>query len=200
MDTEGKPEARREARRAAFEWMFKRLRYLPKPVIAQVNGFCFGGAFAFLAVCDLAIASETATFGLSEVNWGIIPAGGVTKLVSTLVSPRDAAYLVLTGKPVTGTEAAAMRLVNQAVPADRLRAATLELAEEMKKKNPLVLAAAKEVLRVDPELSLEAALAFETAKWTELDATAKKTWHKGVKQFKEEKSFRPGFDTYKWKD
>lgn len=200
LDTEGKPAERGAARKAAFEWMFKRLRLLPKPTIAAVNGWCFGGAFAWLAVCDFAIASETATFGLSEVNWGIIPAGGVTKLVSSLLSRRDALYLVMTGKPINGKQASDMRLVNSVVSPDKLREATLELAEELKKKNPTVLACAKEVFRVDQNLSLEDAILWETAKWTELDATAKKTWQKGVRQFKEERSYRPGLETYKWKE
>ena len=49
-----------------------------KPTIAMVNGWCFGGAFTPLVACDLAIAAEEATFGLSEINWGIIPGGNVT--------------------------------------------------------------------------------------------------------------------------
>ena len=122
------------------------------------------------------------------------------KLVGTLLAPRDARYLVMTGRPIDGVQAAQMRLVNSAVAPDKLREATLELAEDLKKKNPAVLACAKEVLRIDPGLSLEDALAWETAKWTELDAVEKKTWHKGVKQFKEQKSFRPGLETYQWKE
>ena len=200
LETETDPAGRAAARKAAFEWMFRKLRLLPKPTIAAVNGWCFGGAFAWLAVCDFAIASETATFGLSEVNWGIIPAGGVTKLVSSLLSPRDAAYLIMTGKPIDGKQAALMRLVNSAVPREKLDREVRDLAEELKKKNPMVLACAKEVLRVDYNLSLEDALAWETAKWTELDTAAKKTWHKGVKQFKEERTYRPGLETYKWKE
>jgi trans-feruloyl-CoA hydratase/vanillin synthase len=199
-ETENKPAERAAARKAAFEWMFRKLRFLPKPTIAAVNGWCFGGAFAWLCVCDFAVASEKATFGLSEVNWGIIPAGGVTKLVSTLLSPRDARYLVMTGKTIDGREAECMRLVNSTVPPEKLMEAARELADNLKQKHPAVLACAKEVLRVDPGLTLEDALAWETAKWNELDALGKKTWHKGVKQFKEQKSYRPGLEAYKWKE
>ena len=49
--------------------------FIAKPTIAMVNGWCFGGAFTPLVSCDLAIAAEEAIFGLSEINWGIIPAG-----------------------------------------------------------------------------------------------------------------------------
>lgn len=198
-DTDKSPGERAAARKAAFEWMFGRLRVLPKPTIAAVNGWCFGGAFAWLSVCDFAIASETAKFGLSEVNWGIIPAGGVTKLVSTLLAPRDALYLVMTGRPVSARKAAEMRLVNETVAPEKLRETVLDLAAELKKKNPTVLAYCKEVFRVDQTLSLEEALAFESAKWMELDAVGKKTWHQGVEQFKQERSYRPGLETYRWK-
>ncbi|MSP97180.1 MAG: p-hydroxycinnamoyl CoA hydratase/lyase [Betaproteobacteria bacterium] len=198
-DTEGKPEERLKARKAAYEWMFKRLMVLPKPTIAAVNGWCFGGGFEIVGACDFAIASTSATFGLSEVNWGIFPGGGVTWLVTHLLSPRDAKYLVMTGKPITAEEAAKMRLINSAVAPEKLFAAVLELAEDFKQKHPAVLAAAKEVFRVDQDLTLEHALLWETAKFEELSLTAKNTWHKGVRQFKQERSFRPGLETYDWK-
>src|ERR1700739_4529362 len=60
-------------RSALAQW--KRLQFYGKPTIAMVNGWCFGGAFNSMIACDLAIAAEDATFGLSEINWGIIPAG-----------------------------------------------------------------------------------------------------------------------------
>ena len=57
---------------------------ITKPTIAMVNGWCFGGAFTPLIACDLAIAAEDAMFGVSEINWGIIPGGVVSKAVSTV--------------------------------------------------------------------------------------------------------------------
>jgi trans-feruloyl-CoA hydratase/vanillin synthase len=66
------PEIVREKiRRDASTWQWKLLRMYAKPTIAMVNGWCFGGGFGPLVACDLAIASETAVFGLSEINWGI---------------------------------------------------------------------------------------------------------------------------------
>ncbi len=68
------PEAFQEKiRREASTWQWKLLRMYAKPTIAMVNGWCFGGAFSPLVACDLAIASETAIFGLSEINWGHSP-------------------------------------------------------------------------------------------------------------------------------
>ena len=64
------------AKRSAWQWQWKMLLYYPKPTIAMVNGWCFGGAFTPLVACDLAIAAEEAQFGLSEINWGISPRSG----------------------------------------------------------------------------------------------------------------------------
>jgi trans-feruloyl-CoA hydratase/vanillin synthase len=67
------------ARRSAWQWQWRMLMNYSKPTIAMVNGWCFGGAFTPLVACDLAIAAEDAQFGLSEINWGIIPGGNVTR-------------------------------------------------------------------------------------------------------------------------
>jgi hypothetical protein len=63
-----------------------------------------------------------------------------------------------------------------------------------------VLAYCKEVFRVEQHLSIEDALAWETAKWHELEWVSKRAWKTGAKQFKEEKSFRPGLEAYQWKE
>ena len=62
----------------------------PKPTIAMVNGWCFGGAFTPLVACDLAIAADDATFGLSEINWGILPGSVVNRALAETVGSRDA--------------------------------------------------------------------------------------------------------------
>ena len=100
-------------RSAMAQW--KRLQYYGKPTIAMVNGWCFGGAFNSLIACDLAIAAEDATFGLSEINWGISPAGTVIKLVAAVMNQRDTMYFV-TSETFDGRKAAAIGLVNEAVP------------------------------------------------------------------------------------
>jgi feruloyl-CoA hydratase/lyase len=64
----------RTVRRDSMGWQWRTLRNYPKPTIAMVNGWCFGGAFTPLVSCDLAIAADDATFALSEINWGIPPA------------------------------------------------------------------------------------------------------------------------------
>src|SRR6266566_2909907 len=65
----------RHSQREAYAW-WERLRWYQKVTIAMVNGWCFGGAYGPLFACDLAFCSEDAEFGLSEINWGILPGGG----------------------------------------------------------------------------------------------------------------------------
>ena len=139
---------REQMRRTNAQWQWRKLMFYPKPTIAMVNGWCFGGAFTPLVSCDLAIAAEEAQFGLSEINWGIIPAGIVTKAVAQVMSQRDALYYIMTGETFDGRKAAAMNLVNEAVPLKDLRKRTKELAEELLMgKNPTVLRAAKTAYR-----------------------------------------------------
>ncbi|MGO8565504.1 enoyl-CoA hydratase-related protein, partial [Rhizobium ruizarguesonis] len=66
--------------------------------------------------CDLAIAAEEANFGLSEINWVILPGGNVTRAVAEVMLHRDALYYIMTGELFGGRKAAEMGLVNEAVP------------------------------------------------------------------------------------
>ena len=134
-------------RRAAAAWQWRKLRFFAKPTIAMVNGWCFGGGFTPLIACDLAIAADEARFGLSEINWGIIPAGNVTKAVSTVCGERAALYAIMTGEPFDGRRAREIGLVNESVPLAQLRDRTRELAKILLSKNPTVLRAAKHAVR-----------------------------------------------------
>src|SRR3974377_264012 len=104
--------------------------------IAMVNGWCFGGGFSPLVACDLAIASETAVFGLSEINWGIPPGNLVSKALADTVGYRKALEYIMTGETFTGKQAAEMGLVNKAVPLEHLREETVALARQRAGKNP----------------------------------------------------------------
>src|SRR5882724_9544761 len=125
----------RHSQREAYAW-WARLRWYQKVTIAMINGWCFGGAYGPLFACDLAFCSEDAQFGLSEINWGILPGGGATKVAVELMSRRDAMYHALTGEPIDGKTAAAWKLVNEAVPMSALRARVMEVARVLLKKNP----------------------------------------------------------------
>ena len=109
----------RAAQRESYGW-WRRLRWFQKPTIAMVNGWCFGGGYGPFFACDLAFAAEEAQFGLSEINWGILPGGCATKIARELLSFRRAMYHALTGETIDGLKAAAWGLVNEAVPLEKL--------------------------------------------------------------------------------
>src|SRR5215207_9447086 len=140
---EAPEHVQRKVRRDAALWQWRLLRSFSKPTIAMVNGWCFGGAFTPLVACDLAIAADDAQFGLSEINWGIIPGGNVTKAVADTMGQRNALYYIMTGETFDGKKAAAMGLVNESVPREKLEARVRELARSLMAKDPVVLRAAK---------------------------------------------------------
>ncbi len=183
-------------RSAMAQW--KRLQYYGKPTVAMVNGWCFGGAFNSLVACDLAIAAEEATFGLSEINWGIIPAGSVTKAVASVMGQRDTMYYIMTGETFEGRKAAAMGLVNEAVPRAELRPRVEKLAKTLLEKNPLALRTAKHAARRVRDMSWEDAEDYLFAKLDQLRFhDAEKGREKGMAQFLDEKSYRPGLSAYR---
>jgi feruloyl-CoA hydratase/lyase len=199
-ETDDKPAAERYlAYRDAGEWQWRRLRLYAKPTIAMVNGWCFGGAFTPVIACDLAIAADEATFGLSEINWGIIPAGNVLKAVTAVMGQRDALYYTMTGKNFDGRRAAQMGLVNESVPAARLREHTRELALTLLGKNPVVLRQAKVACKlVDGVADWEFANDYLMAKQEQgRFQDPERGREQGLKQFLDDKSIRPGLEAYR---
>lgn len=198
-ETDAGPEILQEKiRREASQWQWKLLRMYAKPTIAMVNGWCFGGGFSPLVACDLAITADEATFGLSEINWGIPPGNLVSKALADTVGHRTALYYVMTGKTFSGPEAAAMGLVNQSVPRDQLREVTTALARELLDKNPVVLRAAKVGFKRCRELTWEQ---NEDYLYAKLDQSRLQDPEGGreqaMKQFLDDKSIKPGLQTYK---
>jgi feruloyl-CoA hydratase/lyase len=187
-----------KVRRDASTWQWRLLRMYSKPTIAMVNGWCFGGAFSPLVACDLAIASETAVFGLSEINWGIPPGNLVSKALADTVGQRKALEYIMTGETFTGKQAAEMGLVNRAVPLEKLREETVALAGKLIEKNPVVLRAAKHGFKRCRELTWEQSEDYLYAKLDQ--AQQRDPEHgreKGLKQFLDEKSIKPGLESYK---
>lgn len=179
-------------------WQWRRMLYYPKPTIAMVNGWCFGGAFTPLCAVDLAIAAEEATFGLSEINWGILPAGMVSKAMDALVRQREGLYYVMTGETFNGKKAAELGLVNESVPLAKLRERTRALAKVLLEKNPHALRIAKTAYKMVADMSWEQAVDYLGAKSDQLQfVDPEKGRAQGMKQFLDEKSFKPGLGAYK---
>ncbi|MUL40048.1 p-hydroxycinnamoyl CoA hydratase/lyase [Streptomonospora sp. PA3] len=197
VDAAGDPALQDRVRRTAAEWQWRRLSTYPKPTVAMVNGWCFGGAFTPLVACDLAVAAEDARFGLSEINWGIPPGGVVSRALAAVVPQRDALYHIMTGEAFDGRAAARMRLVNEAVPAERLHDRTRELALRLAGMNPVVLRAAKTGYKVAAEMPWDRAEDYLYAKLEQsqfLDPEQGRS--RGLEQFLDAKSYRPGLGHY----
>ncbi|MDR6817807.1 trans-feruloyl-CoA hydratase/vanillin synthase [Neorhizobium sp. 2083] len=197
--TDGVSDVKRmRAYRSTRAWQWRLLMHYAKPTIAMVNGWCFGGAFTPLICCDLAIASEDAVFGLSEINWGVIPGGVVSKAISTLMNDRKAMYYVMTGEKFGGKMAEQLGLVNEAVPADKLRERTVEIARVLLEKNPTVLRQARMAYKYVREMTWEESAEYLTAKADQTTfVDPEKGREKGLSQFLDTKTYRPGHGAYK---
>ena len=188
----------RRVRRDANYWQWRLLRTYAKPTVAMVNGWCFGGAFTPLTACDLAVAADEATFGLSEINWGIPPGSLVSRGLAETVGIRDALLYVMTGRTFDGRRAAEMRLVNFSVPRAELRATVEALARELLEKNPVVLRAAKLGFKHAQTMSWDTAEDYLYAKLEQSQFLDKERGREaGLEQFLDEKSIRPGLQTYR---
>jgi trans-feruloyl-CoA hydratase/vanillin synthase len=197
-ETDKNPEARFRSQTAHRRWATDLLSWSRKPTIAMVNGYCYGGAFTALAACDIVIAAEDATFGLSEINWGIIPGGNVSKVFADLVSYRNALFYAMTGRTFDGRKAVEMGIANLAVPADKLRAETVTIARELIAKNPVVLAFTKQAIRAVRDMDMAQAYDYLSTKNMALRAAdPEQTRARGMHEFLDEKSFRPGLEPVK---
>ena len=197
-DVDGGPAHRqRKVRRDNGDWQIRMLRTYAKPTIAMVNGWCFGGGFIPLVGCDLAVAADEATFGVSEINWGIPPGSVVSRALAETLPARHALLYIMTGRTFDGRRAAELGLVNWSTPLERLRGEVEELARELLAKNPTALHAAKVGFRNCQTMGWDLAEDYLYAKLEQsqfLDGEGGRA--EGLRQFLDEKRIRPGLETY----
>lgn len=197
-DLESDPQERYLMEQRYCKWRWERLLAFPKLTIAMVEGWCVGGAFTHLIACDFAIAAEGAKFSLSEVNWGIIPGGMVTKAVVDAMSYRDGLYYVLTGETFGASRAQELGLVNFTASDAEIHARVGEFAETLLKKNQNVLRATKQAYRMMRRgMDNDQALDYLSAKFVQLQATdPTKGYSTGLSAFVDKKSYRPVDEPY----
>jgi trans-feruloyl-CoA hydratase/vanillin synthase len=197
-ETENDRALRKRSAEAANRWRWERLYMYEKPTIAMVNGYCVGGAFMHMVACDFAIADEKAIFSLSEVNWGALPGSLVARAVTEAVGYRDAIDICSTGRAFTGEEAARMRLVTRAVPTEQLREETVTLARSLMEKNPIALMQAKRAVRMVRTMDFTQSYNYLAAMSNQITLfSGSQGRAQGMKQFLDEKSYKPTFGTYK---
>jgi len=162
----------------------------PKPIIAMINGYCLGGGCELAMACDMRIASTRAKLGQPEINLGLIPGGGGTQRLPRLVGEGHANHLIMSGALIGGEEAARIGLVEQALPPEELREATLALAATIGSRSPIALQAAKETVLAARRMPLDEGLKFERAWFGLLFATDDKDEGVGAFLEKREPEFR----------
>lgn len=185
----------RTAQRESYGW-WRRLRWYQKPTIAMVNGWCFGGGYGPLFACDLAFAADEATFGLSEINWGILPGGGASKVATELLPFRKAMYHAMMGENINGQTAAEWGLVNESVPLAQLRDRVTAVAKVLLQKNPVALKATKDAIRRVREMTYDNAEDYLIRAQEAANSFDNDGRKEGIRQFIDEKTYKPGLGAY----
>lgn len=189
------PEEFTRVMELAVNW-FRRLKAFPAVSAASVNGWCFGGGVELVGVCDIAIAAEEAVFGLSEVNFGMIPGGGTMWATAHHLNRKPALYYMLTGEVFSGREAVALGLVNRAVPLADLAEETQRTVDVLVRKNIHTLRAIKEVYERSVSMNFAEGTEWEMAKLHELSYKSRDAWIRvAIEQFRQ-RTYRPGIQPY----
>jgi methylglutaconyl-CoA hydratase len=138
----GEAANRADAERLAA--LMRILNFLSKPTIARVNGAAYGGGVGLVACCDIAIASDSAKFGLTEVKLGLVPAV-ISPYVIAAIGARHARRLFVTGEIFDASEAARIGLVHRLVPSAGLDTAVDDALSALAKGGPLAQSEAKQL-------------------------------------------------------
>lgn len=129
-----------------LERLMRGLYDFPKPTIAVVQGAAYGGAVGLVSCCDIAIASEQASFALSEAKLGLAPAV-ISPFVIAAIGARQANRYFLTAERFSATTARELGLVHEVVTPDALEAAQAKMVDTLLANGPVALMAAKALLR-----------------------------------------------------
>lgn len=139
--------------------MMLRIVRLPQPVIAEVKGIATAAGCQLVASCDLAVASEQASFATSGVNIGLFCSTPMVAL-SRNVTRKQAMEMLLLGEFLPAGKMAEMGLINRVVPLDELEASSMQLARTIADKSPAAVKVGKRAFYEQAEMSLEDAYAF----------------------------------------
>jgi methylglutaconyl-CoA hydratase len=159
----GASEAENEKDAAGLAELMHRLKSLVKPTMALVQGAALGGGVGLVAACDMAIAAADATFALSEVRLGLIPAV-ISPYVVAAIGPRAARRYFLTAERFDAATAVRLGLVHAVVPADQLWGEGMRLATLLTQNPPVAMAEAKRLIADVAGRPIDATLRAETAR------------------------------------
>ncbi len=139
--------------------LFWDMTRLGKPVVARVNGHALAGGFGLMCACDLVVATDTAEFGMPEINMGLWPFI-ITAPVVRRIARGHALDLMMTGRRITAAEALAIGAVNRVVPASELDKATDELCAALASKSPLIARLGKDSFYASQDMDFREALDY----------------------------------------
>jgi enoyl-CoA hydratase len=159
---------------------------LTKPLIAAVEGSCIAGGVEILQSTDVRVGGESATFGISEVRWGLFPIGGSTVRLQRQISYTKAAELLLTGDHYSAAEALTMGLIGRVVPDGEALATAREIAGRIAANGPLAVRKIKQSLIETEALPEEKALEIELG--LGLSVFSSEDAKEGPKAFKEKRT------------
>jgi enoyl-CoA hydratase len=167
--------------------VFARLQDFPKPSVAALHGFAFGGGLELALACDLRVAERGTRLGLPEMKLGVLPGAGGTQRLPRLIPVGIAKEMVLTGEQLDAERAYAVGLVNELAEPGGGLAAAEALAGRLAQGAPLALAAGKRLIDDGLLMELDAAIGYERETVSVLFCSADRL--EGLKAFRER---RPG--------
>ncbi len=150
-----------EAMTHASASFWKRVAACRTPLVAAVSGWALGGGCELALLCDMIVASDTATFGQPEITLGIIPGGGGTQRLARAAGKQRAMELVLTGRRFDAEEAERIGIVNRVVPGSEWLTDAMELAQTIARRPPIAVRLAKQAVLAADETMLAAGLDAE---------------------------------------
>jgi enoyl-CoA hydratase len=157
----------------------------PRPVIAAINGFALGGGCELAMHCDIIVAGEGAKLGQPEVKLGIMPGAGGTQRLVRAAGKFAAMRWLLTGDPLSASEAHRLGLVTEVVADGEVLKRALEIAARIVAQAPLAVAAIKDAVLRGADLPLEAGLRLEGESFQALFATEDRA--EGMRAFLEKR-------------
>ena len=141
--------------------IFDEIAAFPKPTIAMINGYAFGGGCELALACDIRVAARSAKLGQPEIKLGILPGGGGTQRLPRLIGAGRALRMILTGEAISAEQAEQIGLVDEVVDDDALQGAVHALAQQIAAHSPVALRLAKDAVRAAFEAPLTAGLGYE---------------------------------------
>jgi enoyl-CoA hydratase len=159
-----------------------------KPLLARIDGYCFGGGLELALACDIRVASERSLFSQAEVNLGIIPGGGGSQRLPRLVGLGIALKLTLTGERIDAREALRIGLVDEVVAHPLLDKRVDAIAARIAAKSAVAVRLAKAAVKASARLPMDQGLRYEQALFTLALASADK--EEGIRAFLEKRDPR----------